>query len=203
MWSDAARSAIILLGAGASSRMRGTDKLLHPVRGQPLLRHCALQAMLSRAGRVIVVIPDDNPARREAIEGLDVTVVNCPDWRNGIAASIRAGMQAVTADCDAVVITLADMPDLTHAHFDALLAAFDPAGDAVICRATAAGGQPGNPVLFARSLFGQLTGLQGDSGARALIASLPDRLRLVPTPGQGAITDLDTPEDWARWQAMS
>jgi molybdenum cofactor cytidylyltransferase len=149
------------------------------------------------------VLPPDAPARRAALDGLGVGIVEAPDWAEGMAASIRAGLGAVADRADAVVILLADMPEVGARDIDRLIAAFDPAGGREICRAVAADGTPGHPVLFGRRFFESLAALRGDRGARDLVREGADFVTDVPTPGAAAVTDLDTPEDWAAWRARA
>ncbi len=118
-----------------------------------------------------------------------------------MGTSIGAGVAALRPDADAVLVVLADMPELTAAHVDRLIAAFDPAAGRAIVRATTEAGRPGHPVLFGRRFFELLRGLEGDAGARPLIADYPEFLVEVALPGSAAATDLDTPEDWAAWRA--
>ena len=194
------RVELLLLAAGASRRMAGADKLLRQIDGVPLLRRSAEIALASGVARVRVLLPSGATARRAVLDGLDVEIVEVPDCDEGMAASIRAGVRAVEAGTAAVVVMPADMPDIAPGHIDRLIAAHDPAEDREICRAVAADGTPGHPVLFGQRFFEPLMGLAGDHGARDVIASAPEYLTLVPTPGCGALTDLDTPEAWAEWE---
>ena len=82
-----------------------------------------------------------------------------------------------------------------------LIAAFDADEGREICRAAAADGRPGHPVLFGRRFFEALAGLAGDHGAREVVRAAGEFVVDVPTKGAAAITDLDTPEDWAAWRA--
>jgi molybdenum cofactor cytidylyltransferase len=152
---------------------------------------------------VITILPPDAPARRAALDGLGLEVVEAPEWAEGMAASIRAGLAAVADRADAVVILLADMPEVTAQDIDRLIAAFDPGEGREICRAVAANGTPGHPVLFGRRFFESLAALRGDRGARDLVHDAADFVTSVPTPGAAAVTDLDTPEDWAAWRARA
>ena len=119
------RVAALVLAAGAARRMRGRDKLLEVVDGRPLLRAVAEAALTSRAASVLVVLPPDLPARTDALAGLAVDIVEAPDWAEGMAASIRAGLAAAEGS-DAVVLLLADMPAIGRTEIDRLIAAFDP-----------------------------------------------------------------------------
>lgn len=117
---------VLLLAAGGSRRMRGKDKLLETIDGKPLLRLAAQAAIQSQTERVHVVLQPDNEARDATLEGLDVDVVRSPEWCEGMAASIRAGMACLSEDCDAVIIALADMPEISSVHFNRLMTTFDP-----------------------------------------------------------------------------
>jgi molybdenum cofactor cytidylyltransferase len=93
------------------------------------------------------------------------------------------------------------MPDVTAAHIDRLIAAFDPEEGRAICRAATETGEPGHPVLFGRRFFETLGRLSGDEGARQIVAEHPELVETVATPGEAARLDLDTPEAWAAWRA--
>lgn len=193
----------VVLAAGAGRRMRGTDKLLEPVAGEPVLARVARAALASAADEVIVVVPPAHPERQAALSGLDLRVVEAAEHREGMAGSLRAGVAAVSPAADALVILLADMPDVGAADIDRLVAAFDPGEGREICRAATGDGKSGHPVLFGRRFFESLAQLTGDRGAREIIRASGEYLVEVATEGQGAVTDLDTPEAWAAWRAAA
>lgn len=187
---------ILILAAGASSRMRGADKLLLHVDGLPQLRRIALQAMAT--GRpVLVTVPSDNPLRAAALQDLAVTVVAVPDSATGISASLRAGYRAA-GDGAALMILPADLPELDTTDLTTMIAAYS-ADPAAIHRGSA-GNRPGHPVVLPQDLLPKLAGLSGDQGARRLIDTESHRVKLCPLPGAHAVLDLDTPEDWVAWQ---
>ena len=101
----------------------------------------------------MVLPPDARGAARRRSTGWRVGIVEAPDWAEGMAASLRAGLAAVAARADAVVILLADMPEVGAAEIDRLIAAFDPGEGREIVRAVSADGTPGHPVLFGRRFF--------------------------------------------------
>ncbi len=193
----------LLLAAGSSSRMRGADKLLEPVAGAPLLRRAAEALLASRADEVVVVLRPGDEARRAALSGLGLRIVENPAAAEGMGASIRAGMAALAPEAEAALVALADMPEIGAKEIDSLLAAFDPEEGREIVRAASAAGEPGNPVLFGRRFFEALRGLEGDEGARAILAAHPESVRLLPLRGVAARTDLDTPEEWEAWRALT
>jgi len=188
---------VLLLAAGASTRMNGPDKLLLKIDGVPLLRRSAEAILPANITRLHVILPPES-LRKNVLKNLPVNIIEASNWLDGMAASIRAGMAAISPDCKAVVIALADMPDIDATHVNALIAAFSPTNQ--ICRAQTADGTAGNPVLFGKHFFPALAQLKGDKGARDLIASVPEYLHLVPTKGQAAVIDLNTPAAWTAWQ---
>ncbi|MBO4169274.1 nucleotidyltransferase family protein [Cereibacter azotoformans] len=191
---------VLLLAAGASRRMRGADKLLEPVGGVPLLRLQAARAL--EAGLPLVVtLPPDRPARVAALDGLDLIRVTVADTASGLSASIRAGLGAVP-EGRAVLILLADLPEIEASDL-AALAALHHQAPAAILRATSADGRPGHPILFPADLRADLLALEGDAGARTLLRREAARVRPVALEAARAITDLDTPEDWAAWRART
>ncbi|MCA8868988.1 MAG: nucleotidyltransferase family protein [Rhodobacteraceae bacterium] len=197
-----AETTILLLAAGQSSRMGTADKLLQTIRDQPLLGRVARMCLDAGVAKVAAVLrPGDD--RRRAVLPAGVEIVENPEFAEGMASSIRAGLKAVARDTRAVVVVLADMPDVSASDIRALVAAFDPDQGKTICRAMTVDGAPGNPVLFGREHFADLAALRGDKGANAFLKANPGATRLVPTHGENARTDLDTPLDWADYLKRS
>lgn len=193
---------ILILAAGASSRMAPRDKLLEPVGGKPMLRRLA-RAALATGAPVIVVLPPDRPARMAALARLPLTLLVAHDAGAGMSASLRRGMAHVTGispPVTGVTILPADLPGLDAADLGRMLArcAEDPAR---ILRGATADGRQGHPVVFPADLFEELAGLTGDAGARALLQRHRDRVTPVVLPGDHAVLDLDTPADWAAFRA--
>lgn len=192
---------ILILAAGQSARMRGTDKLLEVVDGLPLLRRQAIMARLVTQGPVIVTLPPDGTDRRAAIAGLDVTPLTIPDAVTGMSASLRHGIAALSAH-RAVMILLADLPDLTAQDLRGVLRAVDEVRDVSIWRGAAKNGKPGHPLVISSAHFEAFAALKGDNGGRDILASQRDKTHLVQLPGDRALRDLDTPEDWQVWRAQ-
>lgn len=189
---------ILLFAAGASSRMGGRDKLMELIDGRPLLSRSATRAVATGLP-VIVVLPPDRPARLAVTQALGLPHVIAEEARDGMSASIRAGLGALPPDAPGALMLMADMPDLDTGDLLTLAARFADAGESEVIRAAAEDGSPGSPTLVPRRLFPALSALSGDQGGRAVLKSQPTRL--VPLAGRRALTDLDTPEDWAAWRA--
>jgi molybdenum cofactor cytidylyltransferase len=189
----------VLLAAGSSSRMKGRDKLLENIDNIPLLRRSAMACVNSEAARTFVILRPNDAARTETLQDLPLTLLRNPDHAEGMASSIRAALVGFPYPPSAIMVVLADMPDITSEHLSRLCRAFAPGAGITICRAVSEGGTPGHPVLFGKVHFEALKQISGDAGGRDILTAHPDAIELVPLPGRVALTDLDTPEDWAAY----
>ncbi len=185
--------AAVVLAAGRSTRMGGPNKLLAEFSGKPLVRIAVEQALASRASPVIVVTGHQRQEVEAAIAGLDVKTVHNPDFAQGLGTSLKAGVAALPAENDGAIICLADMPQVNAALIDKLIGAFDPEKGALVVLPTL-DGKRGNPVLWSRRFFPDLMAIEGDIGARHLIARYAEAVTEVPVDGLAAFTDVDTPE---------
>ena len=204
---QAPRVAALVLAAGRSTRMGGPNKLLADAKGVPLVVHAVKAALASQAVEVVVVLGHMEEQVRPAIEKAAppksrLRFVTNPDFAEGLSTSVRAGIAALGANIDAAVIQLGDMPGVGAPLLDRLIAAFSPVEGRSICVPTV-GGKRGNPVLWARRFFPEMTALSGDSGAKHLIGEHADLVCEVEMTGEAAITDIDTPEALDAWRARS
>lgn len=192
---------IILLAAGQSRRMRGSDKLLEDVGGVPLLRRQAENACAVTSGPVLVALPPPPHPRYQCLDALAVNRVPVPDAEKGMNASLRTAFAALPNSARGAMLLLADLPDLTRDDLRTVLHTFENNSEMLIWRGATADGQPGHPIVFAAALFPEFARLSGDGGGREIVSQAADRVELVPLPGTRARRDLDTPEDWAAWRA--
>lgn len=191
--------AILLPAAGASRRMAGRDKLMEEIDGVPLLARQTGRAIETGAA-VYVTTRADRPARISALAGLNAQLVPARDPDQGLSSSLRAGVAALPDYVTALMVLLPDLPDIETSDMRAIIAA-QTLHPGSILRAVAEDGSPGHPTLFPKSLFNELAKLTGDGGARTLL--MHHGFVGVTLPGNRAITDLDTPEAWARWRAKT
>jgi CTP:molybdopterin cytidylyltransferase MocA/xanthine/CO dehydrogenase XdhC/CoxF family maturation factor len=191
------RIAGVVLAAGTSSRM-GKNKLAIPIDGKPLVRHAVEAALTAALDPVIVVIGHEPAAIRDALGGLPVHFVQNDAFADGLSTSLRTGIKAVPPSCDGAMIILGDMPDISPELIDRAVAAFDPAQSRTICVATAQG-ERGHPVLWGRQFFSSIEHLQGDTGARNLMALHADQVYEVEAGDGAPLTDIDTPESLAAY----
>ena len=185
--------AAVILAAGRSTRMGGPNKLLAELDGKKLVRIAAEQALASKASEVVVVTGHQAELVEKALAGLNVRFVRNPEFAGGLASSVKAGIAAVPDNADGAVICLGDMPLISAGLIDRLVEAFAPdRGNLIVV--PVADGRRGNPVLWSRRFFKELMTLDGDIGARHLIAKHAEAVAEVPVEGQSAFLDIDTPQ---------
>jgi molybdenum cofactor cytidylyltransferase len=192
--AEGARSvAAIILAAGRSTRMGGPNKLLAEIDGKKLVRIAAEQALASKASEVVVVTGHQAELVEKALEGLKVKFVRNADFAGGLASSVKAGIAVAPESADGAVICLGDMPLIDARLIDRLIEAFAPdRGNLIVV--PVADGRRGNPVLWSRRFFKELMTLDGDTGARHLIAKHAEAMAEVPVEGDSAFLDIDTPQ---------
>ena len=188
--------AAVVLAAGKSSRMEPRHKLLETdAAGRPMVARVVDAALASRARPVLLVTGHRAAEVREAVAGRRVTHVEAPDYQDGLSASLRAGLAAVPETASAALVMLGDMPLVSPATLDRLLAAYDAKeGRLIVCPTHK--GQVGNPVLWDRRFFGDMMALDGDSGARSLLRRHAEWVAKVETDDT-VLRDFDTVESLA------
>jgi molybdenum cofactor cytidylyltransferase len=192
--------AAVILAAGRSTRMGGPNKLLAEIGGRPLIRIAAEEALASRAGPVIVVTGHQREKVEAALQGLDVKRVHNPNFADGLSTSVKTGLAAVPEAADGAIVCLGDMPQVRAQLIDKLIGAFDPERGALVVIPTI-DGKRGNPVVWSRRFFPELMALEGDVGARNMIARYAEAVAEVPLTDTAALIDVDTPEALAEVKA--
>ncbi len=194
---------LVILAAGASTRM-GVVKQLLAFHGRSLLRHATEEALVSGCRPIVVVLGAHAERLKDEISELPVRVVVNARWSEGMGTSIRAGIEALTADPGgdevvAAILAVCDQPFFSMRIIHDLIAANHRSGRAIA--AATYESTRGVPAFFNRSLFPELMALDGHEGARQVIQAHPDETVAVRFP-EGAL-DMDTPEDYARLSAMA
>jgi molybdenum cofactor cytidylyltransferase len=186
------RIAALVLAAGRSSRMAPANKLLVEVDGTPMVVRAVEAAQRSQAVATIVVVGNEAERVRRALAGTGVAIVENPDFAAGLSSSLRAGLAALPKDLDGVLVQLGDMPRVTAAHLDRLIAAFNPVEGRAICVPTHRA-KRGNPILWDSRFVPEMLALSGDQGARSLLGAHADQVCEVEMADDGVLLDVDTP----------
>ena len=188
------RIAAIILAAGLSSRMAPHNKLLvADAAGTPMVARVADAVLASRARPVIAVLGHQAAEVSAALAPRNITTVIAPDYANGLSASLRAGLAALPPETDAVLVCLGDMPLITGALLNRLMSAYAPALGHLIVVPTFHR-QRGNPVLWDRRFFDEISALTGDRGARSLLPRHEAQIVQLEADEDAVLRDFDTLE---------
>jgi molybdenum cofactor cytidylyltransferase len=196
----APRIAALVLAAGQSRRMGTLNKLLIEIDGVPMVRRVVEMLRQSKAEPIVVVTGHERERVAAALQGLSVTLVHNPDYAQGLSTSLKAGIGALGTGVDGAVVCLGDMPRVSAAEVDRLIGAFNPVEGRGIVVPTL-DGKRGNPVLWSRQFFAEMTQVAGDVGARHLIGAYPEIVVEVEMASDGVLTDIDTPQALAKLAA--
>jgi molybdenum cofactor cytidylyltransferase len=188
------RVAAIVLAAGRSTRMGVENKLLVDIAGTAMVRRVVEAVLASRARPVLVVTGHQAADVAAAVAGLAVMLVANPDYATGLSSSLKAGVKALPQPCDGVLVVLGDMPRIGAEHLDRLVAAFAP--DTIVVPVHA--GRRGNPVLWPAMYFPELLQLEGDAGAKRLIAAQEEHVCEADLGTDAIFVDVDTPAELVR-----
>ena len=191
------RFSAIVLAAGTSSRMGGTNKLLLPIGDEPLIRRTVCSVLQARPQELVVVTGYREDAVRSALAGLRIRVQSNPAFEDGQMSSVAVGARALTVATDAVMVCLGDMALLTAADYRELLEAFAQLTDRSILVPTFEQ-QRGNPVVIAWRHLPQLIAGERNVGCRNLIRDHPQEVFAYPAAHDRFVVDIDTPEDYPR-----
>jgi molybdenum cofactor cytidylyltransferase len=189
-------TGIIILAAGASSRM-GRPKQLLIYQQQTLLQRAIKAAVAVPNACVIVVVGANQSLIMPDVDNSSVIVEYNPDWQQGMASSVRVGVEKLIANRPTVqdaLLMLCDQPFVDAALLQELINA-KQANDGFIV-ASAYQNTVGAPVLFDQKYFPELLELRGQEGAKKLLNKYKEHIISIPFEG-GAI-DIDTPEDYER-----
>jgi CTP:molybdopterin cytidylyltransferase MocA len=183
----------IILAAGSSSRMPGSQKLLLDIDGVPMVRHVLEAASEGGCHQTVVVYAEDNVQR--AVDGRAETVFN-PKAATGMASSLRAGLKALRPEIEGAMVLLGDQPLVGSRTVATLLRAWRREGSRPAVAVSQEEGGWSPPVVLSREMWPQLRALKGDAGARQVLHGRPELLDIVPAPGRA--DDIDTPDDYAK-----
>ena len=181
----------LLLCGGKSSRF-GSDKLLVTVDSSPLVARSA-RHLVEALGNTLAVIPPGADLLRRVLESAGCEILESPHTARGLGASLAAGV-AASPDAEGWIVALGDMPFIQPSTIAAVRQRL-AAGALIAAPVLAATGQRGHPVGFSRARHAGLLAIDGDDGARSVIAAHRDEVVLVEVDDPGIVTDIDVPSD--------
>jgi len=190
----------IVLAAGRSRRM-GTQKLLLPIAGKPIIARVVDELRQSSVTATLVVTGADGKEIQQALSGRDVSFINNPAADGDMLSSIRCGLRALPSGYKAALIALGDQPNLTSELVAKLIAGFIESGRGIILPTHQ--DHRGHPVLMTRKLCEKLTSHHYDAGLREFLDTHPGEVFRVEISDNAALQDMDTPEDYQRHLSYS
>ncbi|NNE31068.1 MAG: nucleotidyltransferase family protein [Winogradskyella sp.] len=185
------KTAILILAAGASSRMK-SPKLLLPYKNRTLIGWSISHALASKANHVSVVLNNETTKLKTEVDSYDVRAIINANFKNGLSSSIAAGVKEFIL-YDAILITLADQPNVDAIYLNKMI-------DYSITNPNTVIGSKykeavGVPALFPKTYFNELLNLDGDTGAKTLLNN--ESIPVLTIASKVNLFDVDTPKDYS------
>ena len=183
----------ILLAAGQSKRMNGENKLTKEIQGIPLIKLSVKNILASSINELIIVLGH----QKEIIEKLidknkKIKFVFNKNFENGMASSIKTGLNNLSEKTEAFFICLADMPMVNHDIYNRLIKSKD--NKEIIVPTYK--GQQGNPVLFDKSMKEKVLDIKGDVGAKKILELNKDKILNLEINDQSITKGFDTQDNF-------
>lgn len=197
------KTAGIILAAGESKRF-GSPKQLANFKGKPMLEWVLNASAQSKLDTIILVL---GHAHDQILEQLDEELLESEistfinhDYKMGQSSSLQLGLTMSRADHQAVMFLLADQPMTDATVLNELIEAFRQSPESICVPIS--NGKRGNPVIFGSDYFDALMKTEGDRGGRDIIRNHPHDVLEIEVENPHALTDIDTPEDLVRLNAL-
>ena len=181
---------VVVLAAGEASRF-GSAKQLAGWQNGNMVQHAVAVARELVSNRVFVVLGAHAEAVQKTLNQNPVHIVHNPDWQQGLSTSIRAGIEALPEDTEAVLLLLCDQPLLDATSLEQLITGWQQQAESIV--ASEYDHSIGVPAIFPKNYFAQLAALKGDRGAKQILMAMRDQVLTLSIPE--AAMDIDTPEE--------
>ena len=192
----------VILAAGNSTRMGKDNKLLRNVGDASLVRNTAVEMLNSDVDSCSIVLGYQSDKVAEVIKDLNISLILNPLWQEGQASSLKAALNTLDDTYSDLLIMLGDLPGVKSRHINTIieehLLTNNRRSKITI---PSFNGKKGNPVIWGRSFFPDLSNLEGDVGGRALFNHHPAAINLLDMDDPAVVTDTDTPEDFENFMS--
>lgn len=188
----------VLLAAGEARRMGGRPKPLLQLGGVPLIRRNLIALSGAGVDEVAVVLGHRADEVERALLDFPVTIVRNPDYARGQMSSMHAGLAALSARLDAIIVAVADQPLLNAEDVVALIGAFKKRG-AASAVVPYVNGERGNPVILDAAVREAVLAGDANYGCRQWLAAHPEQVARMETENRHYCVDVDSPEDIDRF----
>lgn len=207
----------IVPAAGESRRMGTLKQLLPWADGRTILETVLFKLARPPVAQLIVVLGHEEKTVRQRLEdgplgllfqreggrpagGLAVQgemVIN-PAYQRGMLSSIKAGLTRLEPTLDGFLLCPGDHPAFSLRTVEELVRVFAEGSAGIVIPTYR--GRRGHPALFARHFVAEIMNLPEELGLRELSRRHPEEVREVDLDDPGILTDLDHPEDYARFR---
>lgn len=186
--------AAVVLAAGLGSRA-GKNKLMVELKdGQPLFMNAVNAAIGSNASPVFVITGYHDEDMAEYLDKVDVNVIYNPAYRSGIKTSIELGLKSVPGFCDGAMLIPADMPNLTAADLNKLIASFNKDSGKQVSVFTNKGIKS-NPIIWSKSLYNKADIVPENAAIRPVFLEHADYTNTVEIRNADKLLDVNYPSD--------
>lgn len=185
----------ILLAAGESRRM-GEFKQLLTVAGKTFIEHCVDTLLASLADEIIVVTGHREADVRQKLETRQVRFAYNPDYKEGMSTSIKRGVEAVSDECDAVMISLVDQPLIEVDIIDQLINVYSKARPLIVVPRY--NGQNGHPIIMDMKLREEILSMDTSQGLKPVREAHAEDVIYIEAASESVLIDFDLPEDYLR-----
>jgi molybdenum cofactor cytidylyltransferase len=187
----------VILAAGNSTRMGKDNKLLKNVGDAPLIRNTAIEMLKSDLDSCSIVLGYQSDKVAAVIRDLNINLILNPMWEKGQASSLKAALNTLDTTYSDILIMLGDLPGIKSSHINKVIEEHLLTNNRKSkITIPSFKGRKGNPVIWGRSFFQDLSNLEGDVGGRALFSEHPAAINIIEMDDPWVVTDTDTPEDF-------
>ena len=183
----------ILLAAGQSKRMNGENKLTKEIQGIPLIKHSVKNILASSIDELIVILGYQKEVIEKIIDKNErIKFAFNVNYENGMASSIKTGLNNLSEKTEAFFICLGDMPMVNSDIYNQLIQSKNNKEIIV----PTYNGQQGNPILFSKSIKEKIMTIQGDVGAKKILELNKNKILNVEVGNQSIRKDFNIKDDF-------